>query len=319
MSSDSHAGRIHLEPSHRVVAETVAARVHSNPDQREAVDVKCDDFDGATYYVSVAPEEKNILRVSLYVNNYKEIVDAVGGGHFQALYSGMISPNPVPGYSLTLVVDLDQLPADAAARDELVKKMSTMKRDVVGAPLWITFKSLLDGVAPPSPFYVVNYRPEESMYIVPSNDLVIVVYSIVFENQVEQAIARAFLQEIEISRRQSRDLAVAPSVTYTTDPPRELKMLKGVTIKSKGDCAHFIGFVSLAISKRNVEGGKLEKAVSLMEGYRSYLMYHVKATKSQLHTRIRARSSTWLQVLNRAMPEKLNVEKKTVKGRTFKR
>ena len=72
--------------------------------------------------------------------------------------------------------------------------------------------------------------------------------------QVEQAIARAFLQEIEISRRQSRDLAVAPSVTYTTDPPRELKMLKGVTIKSKGDCAHFIGFVSLGALVREIKG-----------------------------------------------------------------
>ena len=48
-------------------------------------------------------------------------------------------------------------------------------------------------------------------------------------------------------------------------------------------------------------------------------MYHVQATKSQLHTRIRRRSSSWLQVLNRAMPEKLVVEKKTIKGRTFNR
>ena len=30
-------------------------------------------------------------------------------------------------------------------------------------------------------------------------------------------------------------------------------------------------------------------------------------------------SSTWLQVLNRAVPEKLNAEKKTITGRTFKR
>ena len=74
-----------------------------------------------------------------------------------------------------------------------------------------------------------------------------------------------------------------------------------------------------AISKRIVESGRLEKVVSLTEGYRTFLMYHVQATKSQLHTRIRRRSNNWLQVLNRAMPEKLNVEKKTIKGRTFNR
>ena len=74
-----------------------------------------------------------------------------------------------------------------------------------------------------------------------------------------------------------------------------------------------------AISKRIVDDGRLEKAVTLVEGYRAYLVYHVKGTKSQLHTRIRTRSSNWLQVLNRAMPEKLNVEKKNIKGRVFKR
>ena len=55
-------------------------------------------------------------------------------------------------------------------------------------------------------------------------------------------------------------------------------------------------FLLAAISKRNVEGDKLQKVISLVEGYRSYLMYHVQGTKSQLHTRIRNRSTNWLQV-----------------------
>lgn len=50
-----------------------------------------------------------------------------------------------------------------------------------------------------------------------------------------------------------------------------------------------------AISKRVVADGRLEKVVTLVEGYRNYLVYHVKGTKSQLHTRIRSRSSQWLQ------------------------
>ena len=124
-----------------------------------------------------------------------------------------------------------------------MRKLASLKRDVIGAPLWICFKALLDGTAAPRPHYVLHYRPEEAMYIVPSNDLVIVVYSIAFENQVEQAVAKLFLQEIEISRRQSRDLATAPSVSYTQDPPHELKQLKGVDLKPGG--SNFIGYVSL--------------------------------------------------------------------------
>ena len=57
------------------------------------------------------------------------------------------------------------------------------------------------------------------MYVIPSNDIVVVVYAIAFDNAVEQAIAKVFLQEIVISRRQSRDLMTAPSVTYSQEPP----------------------------------------------------------------------------------------------------
>ena len=56
-------GRIHIEPAHRVVAETVRARVYADYDHREAVDVKCDDFDRVTFYICVAPEQKEVMRV----------------------------------------------------------------------------------------------------------------------------------------------------------------------------------------------------------------------------------------------------------------
>merc|ERR1712166_1025356 len=98
--------------------------------------------------------------------------------------------------------------------------------------------------------------------------------------------------------------------SFSIEPPHELKSIKSITPKTP---QHFIGFVSLALSKRNVEGpGKLEKAVGLTEAYRAYLVFHVKATKSQMHTRIRTRCANWLQVLNRAVPEKLTTEKKTI-------
>jgi len=308
------ASMIHLEPGHRIVAEAVAARVHSAPDKREAVDVRCSDF-GAQYYVSVQPEEKHVVRVSLWLRCYEEIAEAVGQGWFQEFYAGMVEA-PQAGYKLTLAVNLDRLPADSDAKDALVRKLASVKRDVTAAPLWICFKALLEGGRAPRPHYSICVRPGESMYVIPQSDLVVVVFSICFENQVEAAVAKVFLQEIEISRRQSRDLATAPSVTYTHDAPHELKQIKGLDLST---APGFIGYVSLAISKRNLDGGRMEKCITLVEGYRAYLNFHVKATKSQLHTRIRSRSSTWLQVLNRAMPEKLNAEKKTITGRTFKR
>mmetsp|Transcript_67089 Transcript_67089/g.132959 ORF Transcript_67089/g.132959 Transcript_67089/m.132959 type:complete len:324 (-) Transcript_67089:299-1270(-) len=317
--SDGTGGRIHLEPGHRVIAETVRARVNAEPSMREACDVKADDFDGVSIYVNVKPEQKDMMYVSIFAPCFAEIKDAVGDQYFADLYAphGTVDSAPQPGYNQTFVFDLNQLPPTDEGKDQLVNKVSTIKRDVVGAALWVCFKALLTGSKTPRSYYVIPFRPKECMYIVPQDDLVVVVFAISFENHVEQAIAKVFLQEICISRRQSRDLMTAPSVTYTPEPPHELKTINP-PIKPNVD-PKFCGYVSLAISKRIVESGRLEKVVTLTEGYRSFLMYHVQATKSQLHTRIRRRANSWLQVVHRAMPEKLNVEKKTIKGRTFNR
>eukprot|EP00321_Phaeocystis_globosa_P000598 CAMPEP_0118828194 /NCGR_PEP_ID=MMETSP1162-20130426/17052_1 /TAXON_ID=33656 /ORGANISM="Phaeocystis Sp, Strain CCMP2710" /LENGTH=309 /DNA_ID=CAMNT_0006759137 /DNA_START=28 /DNA_END=957 /DNA_ORIENTATION=- len=308
---------IHLEPGHRVVGETIAARFNAPADKREAVDVRAADFDDVQYHVQVAPEDRNTMHIHVWVRNFKEIEEQVGEQYFQEVYPGMLAKPAAKGYSISLTVNLDTIPEDQTARDALARKLSSMKRDVLGAPLWVCFGALSQGAQPPRSHYVISYRPEEAMYVIPQGDLVVVVFTIAFENAVEQAIAKVFLQEIEVTRRAARELATAPSVNFTTEPPHELKTITSLTPKTG---QHFIGFVSLAVSKRNVEGpGKLEKAVGLTEAYRAYLVFHVKAAKSQMHTRIRTRCSNWLQVLNRAMPEKLNTEKKTISGRTFKR
>uniref|UniRef100_A0A6S9SAF1 Arp2/3 complex 34 kDa subunit n=1 Tax=Chrysotila carterae TaxID=13221 RepID=A0A6S9SAF1_CHRCT len=286
---------IHLEPGHRIVADAVAMCVHSSPEKREAVDVRCSDF-GCHYYVCAAPEEPHILRVSLWTRCFDAVQEQVGKSYFQEIYPGLVD-SPLPEYKLTLRINLDELPSDSQEKDAFVRRIACLKRDVLGAPLLICFKALLDGPTPSRAVYAVPYREDETMWVIPArspaNDLVVVVFSICFENPVEQAIAKAFLQELEISKRQARDLATAPSVTYTQEPPYELKSLSGIDLRT---AKNFVGFVSLAISKRSVEGGRLEKAVTLVEGYRAYLIYHVQATKSQLHTRIRSRSHTWLQV-----------------------
>jgi len=307
--SASLDGRIHLEPGHRAVGESIATRVQSAAGQREAVKVEASDYDGVRYKVEMP--DKDTLNVSLYVRCFHEIKDAVGDKYFRELYPGMLD-TPEPGYSLTVRVPLAE--GGSLDTEGLVKQLSCMKRDVLGAPFCVCFGALREGARPPRAHYVINYRPSESMYVVPLADLVVVVYSIAFSDPIEQAIARVFLQEIESSRKE-KDLATAPSVTYTQEPPHELKQLHIAPKTPPG----FVGFVSFAISKRNVDGDKLGKVISLVEGYRSYLMYHVQGTKSQLHTRIRNFTTNWQQVLNRARPEKFSVEKKDIKGRIFKR
>lgn len=72
------------------------------------------------------------------------------------------------------------------------------------------------------------------------------------------------------------------------------------------------------LEQRHLDGDRAEKAITLLSGFRNYLHYHIKATKTYLHMRMRKRVQTWLQVLNRAVPEQ-ETEKKTAAGKSFKR
>ena len=125
---------IHLEPGHRIVSDTLAAAFDAPVDRREAVDVRCCDF-GAQYHLASHPDKKHILRLSVWLRCYAEVEEAVGTAFFRDMYCAMLQPTPLPGCSLTLAVDLDQLPEAPAAKEELVRKLSSVKRDVAKAAL----------------------------------------------------------------------------------------------------------------------------------------------------------------------------------------
>ena len=58
----------------------------------------------------------------------------------------------------------------------------------------------------------------------------------------------------------------------------------------------------------------------MLQGFRSFLGYHIKASKSHLHTRMRTRVSSLLDELKRTRADSgVKKEKKTMSGRTFKR
>jgi len=64
---------------------------------------------------------------------------------------------------------------------------------------------------------------------------------------------------------------------------------------------------------------KEKKTIDNIQTFRNYLHYHIKCSKAYMHTRMRNRVRTFLQVLNRSKSEPESTEKKTITGRTFKR
>jgi len=110
-----------------------------------------------------------------------------------------------------------------------------------------------------------------------------------------------------------RLVRTAPPVSFSKEPPLELANARFAYN------ADAIGFLSFALEERHVAGDKAAAhAVTMLTGFRPYLHYHIKCSKTYLHMRMRKKVAGWMQVLNRAIPE-VESEKKTMAGKTFVR
>ncbi len=146
------------------------------------------------------------------------------------------------------------------------------------------------------------------------------------------------------ARNRDRQLSATPPVGFSVQPPLELAKF-GVTEPVKG----IIGFVSFctlthiasrlrpvalisllclshglstAVMKAHVDKQeKRDKVVSVLQGFRNFMQYHIKCSKAHFHSRMRARAASFLGVLNRAKPDidPKTVQARTMSGKTFVR
>lgn len=70
------------------------------------------------------------------------------------------------------------------------------------------------------PVVTVNYRQQESFFIVPSNDKVTVIFLVAMGDETDRACTRVFLQEFVEAQR---SVGNAPPCAYTREPPLELR------------------------------------------------------------------------------------------------
>jgi len=210
------------------------------------------------------------------------------------------------GYDVTLEIDLAKPPQDKA---KLARSVALLKRNALAAPFYKTFSDI--EAKKPGSLVEIRYRDEEAIFIKPESDRCIVIFDVLFRDPDDVVMAKVFLQEYQDARR---TMSNAPSVLFSQkEPPLELKGVKNLRV---GDAQ---GFVSFVLFQPHIAPGKREKTIDNIETFRNYLHYHIKCSKAYLHTRMRNRVRTFLQVLNRSKSEVQNVEKKTITGKTFKR
>jgi actin related protein 2/3 complex subunit 2 len=169
------------------------------------------DFDGVSFNVFVDAADLNTMMVSTYMPSLPELMQYGAQVVLDDVYPGLTAPSPRPEFNLTLQFKIDALPwvagktadgpggfeltpEEAAAQEDFVLKISQLKRRLMGGPFDQCFAALTAGHAASLPPIQVHYRPNETVFIVPQVDRIVVVFSIDFPDRTDQAVARVFLQ-----------------------------------------------------------------------------------------------------------------------------
>ncbi|XP_065052930.1 actin-related protein 2/3 complex subunit 2-like [Rhopilema esculentum] len=290
-----------LEINNSIVED--ALRLRFGGGKAESIDIKVADFDGALYHLSNPEGDKTKILVSISLKFYGELSKHGADELLKSIY-GEYMTQPEPGFNVSLLFDLNALPED---KEGLIKKVGLLKRNCFAS----VFEKYFDlvGKDETRERAVINYRDDETLYVEAKADRVTVIFSTVFKDDDDVIIGKVFMQEFKEGRKASHG---SPQVLFShKDPPQELQG----TDAAKGEN---IGYITFVLEPRHTNEKIRENTINLIHTFRNYLHYHIKCSKAYLHSRMRARTSEFIKVLNRARPEKVT-EKKTMSGKTFSR
>ncbi|XP_065218318.1 probable actin-related protein 2/3 complex subunit 2 [Planococcus citri] len=296
-----------LEINNQIVEDTLTVKFKNALAglKFEFTDVLVADFDGVLFHISSPNANKSKLMVSICLKFFKDLQQHGTDQLLKDIYGSLIT-NTEDGYSVSLLLDLENIPSNW---EEIVKKIGLLKRNCFAA----VFNKYFDFQERGEEGHqraVINYRSDETMYIEAKSDRVTVVFSTIFKDEDDIIIGKVFMQEFKEGRRASQ---TAPQVLFThRDPPLEL-------LNTNARVGENIGYITFILFPRHTNRVARDNTINLIHTFRNYLHYHIKCSKVYIHSRMRAKTSEFLKVLNRARPEAKTTEKKTITGRTFVR
>lgn len=305
--------------ANRIIANTIRAAA----DKPYSIDSLFVDFDSTRFHIST-PASKSEILLSMELRCWNDLKQFGVEQRLAQQYAGLVADQTEPGaWSISFRIDLAALPQPGPDRDELIKRLSLVKRNALAVPFEKAFETQRQLEAnPPGPddpppstqeIMAIHYRPEETIYLLPSIDRVTVIFSTIFKEETDRIFGKVFLQEFVDARRRP-SCQSAPQVLYSSrEPPREVRHLEG---NDRGDS---VGFVTFVIFPRHFDRQNADATITQIQMFRDYLHYHIKCSKAYMQSRMRARVASFLKILNRARLEKETVTQKTASGRTFVR
>ena len=278
-----------LDSKNAILHENLGSRILEG--KREACELNFCDFDDVRFQLKCDASSTNIVKLNICSGCYEDVVTMGAKEKLEELFPGFLA-EPDEGFDVALEFDLDTL-ADGPA---FLNNISNVKKHILGAPIEVAFRNLESGTGGNTEIQSFSYRENEPIFVCPKPERVVVIMLLKFKDQTDRALARVFLQEFVEAKRQVTGI-FAPNVSYSKGPPTEL--IGHPDMPSLNESS---GFILFQFEKKAISGHAKDTAVHLLTGFRTYIMYHIKATKTYLHMRMRKRVNGWMQVLNRAKP-----------------
>ncbi|XP_046356171.1 actin-related protein 2/3 complex subunit 2-like [Haliotis rufescens] len=295
-----------LEISNRIVEETLATKFRNvlEGGKPDGVDITVADFDGVLYHISNPDGDKGKIMISISLKFYKDLQEHGADTLIKRVYGSYLTTAEA-GYNVSIVFDLDNIPSD---HEEQVKKAALLKRNCF-ASVFEKYFDFQEQGEESKKRAVIQYREDETMYVEAKKDRTTVIFSTIFKDDDDIVIGKVFMQEFKEGRRKYQQ---APQVLFShKEPPQELENTDART----GDN---IGYITFVLFPRHTNKKARDNTINLIHTLRDYLHYHIKCSKAYIHQRMRAKTTDFLKVLNRARPENKDKEKRTITGRTFK-
>nr|XP_027202291.1 actin-related protein 2/3 complex subunit 2-like [Dermatophagoides pteronyssinus] len=293
-----------LEFNNRVIEDILRLKIseYEKNNKADSVEVTVADFDGVIFHISNLNGDKTKIRISISLKFYKELQQYGADDLLKREYGDYLMKPAEDGYNVTLLYDLKNLPTD---KESMIQKASLLKRNCF-ASVFEKYFEFQENDIKNNNRAVIHYRDDETMYVEAQLDRVTVIFSTIFKDEDDIVLGKVFMQEFKEGRKASH---TAPQVLFShREPPRELQ-------DTDARIGNNIGYITFVLFPRHTCKANRDNTINLIHTFRDYLHYHIKCSKAYIHSRMRAKTSDFLKVLNRARPEKIEKEKRNIKGK----
>ncbi|CAE8589976.1 unnamed protein product, partial [Polarella glacialis] len=120
--------------------------------------------------------------------------------------------------------------------------------------------------------------------------------------------------EFAETKMKATEFSLPCSFSESRNPPEEIR---GLALNA---AAPNVGFLTLTLSDQHVVGASQERLLALagpVMTFRNFFNFHLKNTKSFLHSRLRKRLDSWQQQLNRARRKRAQEKRRLISGKEF--